>query len=113
KKAQMSRKQETLAAMVALAGLAAPAMADTFTFNTSTGAAPSEIHGVPVVLIGVRSDATYYQINGDLSLLDGDTMRIAGDRPARITVLNNVSIDAGAQIDAAADGRSPGPGGGA
>ncbi|MFG0286514.1 MAG: hypothetical protein ACF8R7_19035, partial [Phycisphaerales bacterium JB039] len=100
-------RNNNMAAILAAAGLAAPAAADEFVLNTTTGEAPAAINGVPV-----RYDAGVFIVEGDLVLNDADTLRVIGDSAGVVRVLNNLRMTPLAIIDAAGHGRTAGPGGG-
>src|SRR5690606_11675429 len=105
------RCNRSIAALAIFSGLAASVAAEEFTFVTSTGATPASINGVAVTSEVTMSGAIY-TVHGDFVLRSGDILTIVGDRPAVIEVLNNLTIEEGARIDAAAVLREPGPGGG-
>lgn len=102
----------TLATIATLAGLATSASADFFSFNTDFGTPwTTTINGV-VVRYTPGDQAARVTVLGDLRLLDGDTLRFVGSKPAQVYVLNNLIIEPGAIVDAAAHTNLPGPGGG-
>ncbi len=105
-------RQRTLTTILAAAGLAAPATADLFSFDTSLSTPHSiTINGVEVRYTTEGSYA-YLRVLGDLNLHAGDAIRFTGDRVVIITVLNNMTMALNARIDAGAEGMIGGPGGG-
>jgi hypothetical protein len=73
---------------------------------------PSAFKGVHYLTAHTPDGLSLFFVNGDLTIADGEIVRVRGSRLLSLHVGGDMTIESGALIDAGAQMHAPGPGGG-